>query len=382
MTERIHYDGAVVDLPLPLNPIILTTLLSNRRVAAQGRFVTNILVRYHPDVSTETAGTVAFAVSRLSSTNLQAISACVPSYTGPVWKPAQLNIPHSLVNVQEWLTENTPTLFLVADGARGNFTITCTIKLLISLADKAYTAYDPYEQLSYLTTQCYVGPVLEGFSLVSCMAIDLNKWRGTGMVINVDMTNAGGRTTNSRQGLRTPRDKCYIAVLFGCGSIYDWKYYGDNNAYSWHTNTDVMWSYDNTSPPTGQVSVSQLGSWRPVVGSTQEWAWIDTDTVYTTVNGNAMTFYYPCSYVVLYYYYAGVNIFDPTFRPMLLAHPGSKVPLPPGLARPNTRQYIPLFMTKMQALWSPYWKPVRDIQQNAQLEQAKASLECWPVTSL
>lgn len=380
MTERLHYDRVVVEPPLRLNPVTLATLLSRRHAALSGKFLTNVTVRYNPSVSTETAGTVAFGLSRLPDTTLQQISALSPNYVGSVWKPATLNIEKSLLNTQDWLTSRSASLYLVAHNSQGTFTITCTIRLLVTQSDKAYYTYDEYEQLPLLTTSCYVGPRLEGFSLACGAPDNLKTYNGNGVVINVDMTRATARTTRSSYGLLTPSSKTYLGVVFSLTGHYRWTFDSANRSMRWINSNHTLWSFNAQSPPTGAMDADDRGSSRVVIGSTAPWCWIESLYEYVNLSGTNFKFWYPYAVLVLYYYYPGVNIQNPDFRPSLRVHTRSLLPSPPGNAQPDKEQEVPLFMALMQALWSAYWHPDLDPLQKLQFTAAKRALEDWPTT--
>lgn len=203
-------------------------------------------------MSTQTAGTVAFGVSKTPETTLHSISALSPSYSGPIWRPAQLNIPKTLLNIQEWATAETTSYYLVAAGSGGNFTITCTLNLQVAQQDKAYYTYDRFEDLPYLTTLCYVGPRLEGFSLACGMALDINNWGGVGQVMNIDLTTGSGKTTMSSTGFCTPEEKSYIAVMFAFTRYVELDYNAYNDDQEWHAASDIIWVYTDKGPAWGQ----------------------------------------------------------------------------------------------------------------------------------
>lgn len=382
MTERIHYDNALVEPPTRLNPVTLATSLSKRRNALLGKFSTNLTIRYTPFVSTQTAGTVAFGVAQSPETTLHSISALSPSYTGPIWKPAQLNVPKSLLNVREWATSETNSYYLVVAGAGGNITITCTLHLQVAQQDKAYYTYDKFEDLPYLTTTCYVGPRLEGMSLICGMPINPDEWGGIGQVINIDLTRATGKTTTSSHIVCTPETKSYVAVQYAFGTQHKFEYDAYNAGLEWMPSTDVFYNYEDTGPPWGATRVAIVGRWRPIAGSPQGWCSIKPKSIRTTINGNAGTFWYPYTILLLYYHYPGVNIYDDSFKPGIYVHTKRVMPRPPGLAEPNEAQYIPMMMATMQALWSRYWYPDSTPLQTLQFTRAKQALEDWPTTEM
>lgn len=381
MTERIHYDNALVEPPTRLNPVTLAATLSKRGNALLGKFSTNVTVRYTPYVSTQTAGTVAIGISHTPESTLHSISALSPSYTGPIWKPAQLNIPKALLNTQNWATSETGSYYLVVAGSGGNITITCTVQLQVAQQDKSYYSYDKFEELPYLTTTCYVGPRLEGFSLVCGMPLDPNEWGGYGQTINVDLTRASGRTTSS-QAVCTPETKYYIAVMFSFGSQHKLEYDAYNASFEWHDTFDTLYNYEDQGPPWGATRVGITGKWRPVAGSTQGWCSVKGKSIRTTVNGSAYTFWYPYTILILYYYYPGIRIYDDAFKPGIRVQTKRILPRPPGLAQPNESQYIPLMMATIQALWSRYWYPESTPLQTLQFSRAKQALEDWPTTDI
>lgn len=380
MTERIHYSDAIVTPPTHLNPVLLANALSDRSTAALARFKTNVLIRYLPNVSTETAGTVAFAVAKVPHTALSTIAALQPSHTGPVWKPATLNIPKSLLNLQSWATADSECLYLVAANAQGSFAITTTLALASTTSKAHALTADPMIQLGRLSTVAFVGPRLEGFSLVCAAPDSPLTWTGEGISMNVDLTRATGNSTFAKsKGLRTPDNKPYIAVRFGMGSAYQYNYTTQNRDYDWRSSLQ-LYSYDSRNAPTGGITQTFVASWRPIHGSTNWWCDVRPHDYVQVINGVNYVMYRPLCLLVLYYYYPGIDIFRYDFSPKLLAHPEELLPVPPGQATPMKEQSIPLLMGTLQLLWSPYWLPIQERQQVEQLTNAKTALLDWPVT--
>lgn len=379
MTERIHYSDAIVTTPLALNPVQLANTLSNRKTVTLGRFKTNLLIRYLPNVSTETTGSVAFAVSQTPHTTLASIAAVQPSYVGPVWRPAILNIPKSLLNLQSWLAADSRSLYLVAANAQGSFSITTTLALATSTNKPEAPIPDPMLELGTLSTVAYVGPRLEGFSLVCCAPNNVGAWTGDGLAMNIDLTRATGKSTLASYGLRTPDNKPYVAVRFGMSSSYKWNYTTNNKSYSWKANTQ-LYSYSNRDPPTSALAASYHGSWRTINGSTSWWCDVRPTSSTGVVNGGSFTWYVPMCLLVLYYHFPNTDIFDPLFDPELFAHPGLRLPDPSGDAVVAAQQRVPMLMGILQQLWSPWWNPVNDPFQVNQLQHAKTALLSWPTT--
>lgn len=378
MTERIHYDSARIKPPFLLNPVTIANLLSGGRQISQGTFVTNLVIRYHPDVSTTTPGTVAFGLSTSILTTPQEIAATSPSYAGAIWQPAILNVPKSTVNTQTWMSANSPALYLVASAVTGSFSLTCTIKLVSTLL--APVSLSPREELERLSLLTYVGPQLEGFSLVCCIPQYIDQWQGNGLVLNVDLTRAKGNTTTSNYGLATPNNKDYVAVVFGCSPYATWNYNSQNSSASWKDYTRCIWQYNYRDLPSGAPPATYYGSWRPIKGSTSWWCDIRPATAGATINGSIFRTYQAIAIVVLYYYYPNTDVFASDFLPGIQANPGLIMPEPPGQAQPEQPTYVPLLMATTQLLWSPYWEPTLTEDQLVRFSTAKQYLQDWPAT--
>ena len=200
MTERLFIDACVVTLPLQLSPVTIASKLAPRSPQAQGRFLTAVSVRYQPNVSTATSGVVALGLTTEPNATIKTIAANEPNHIGPVWKPATIILPRDRLNLQEWSTQETPSLYLVGVNLAGHVTITCTLQLtLVTSWPLPAPPPNPLDQLAELDTTAYVGPVLEGFSLVCCAPYTLQpQWKGVGQVINIDLTR--GRSSQRYLG--------------------------------------------------------------------------------------------------------------------------------------------------------------------------------------
>lgn len=378
MTERVHYSEAPVTLPLPLNPVQLAEKLSNRTTVTLGRFKTNLLIRYLPNVSTETAGSVAFSVSKTLHTSFASIAAVYPSYVGPVWKPATLNVSKSILNLQSWSTADSECLYLASSAAQGTFTLTTTLSLVSSTArEEVDEPDDPYIDLAEISTVGFVGPRLEGFSLVCCAPSDLTDWRGDGVSINVDLTSAKALCSTAAIGLKTPTTKQYIGVRFGMSSSYNMTYDRRNRGFSWSSDSQLYSFRKDTA--VAAIEPTFFAQWRKIDGNPSGWAFIETSRTWEVVNGSRFEYYVPMCLLILYYHYPGTDIFDSNFKPGIIANPGRLMPLPPGAAVPEKIQSVPMLMGILQSLWSPYWKPLLDNEQFTRFEKAKQALLEWPV---
>lgn len=386
MTERLFVDACVVTLPLKLSAVSIANHLSPRSPQAQGRFLTAVQVRYQPNVSTETAGLVALGLTTTEDADLHTISANYPNYIGPVWKPASLQLPKERINLQDWAPLGAPSLYLVGHNVNGHVTITCTIQLTLAVTWPLPPApVDPLKSLPELDTQAYVGPVLEGFSLVCCAPTTLQpEWGGVGQVINIDMTRARGHTTTSTYGLATPNNRPYIAVRYGFGSSFEYRYNTANSAYSWKSNTQVVYSYTNKDASTSALAIKYYASWRPIQGSTEWWCDVRPSKQQFVLGGNTFNWYVPMTQLVLYYYFPEVDVFDTAFTPGVRCVPASVLPCPPGDAIANKPQLVPLNMGRNQQLWSWWWQPdfgadTAGKELQYRFTEAKYALTKWPV---
>lgn len=390
MTERLFIDACVVTLPLRLSPVDIASKLSPRSPQAQGRFLTTVNVRYQPNVSTATAGVVALGLTTDPSATLRTIAANEPHHIGPVWKPATLLLPKDRINLQDWSTQGAPALYLVGVNMRGSISITCTLQLTLVASwppplPPPPPPPDPIEQLVSIDTQAFVGPVLEGFSLVCCAPNVLQpQWKGVGQVINIDLTRANGSSSTSSYGLRTPETKPYVAVRYGFGANFKYNYNSNNTTYSWQSNSQVIYGYTDQNGQQSAVPVSYYASWRPIRGSTGWWCDVRPSLTQVVLGGQTFDWYYPMCQLILYYYFPSVNIFASDFTPGVYCLPNDTLPCPPGAAEANKPQLVPLNMGKMQQFWSRFWHPnfaLANLGNELQYRftQAKYAFTQWPV---
>lgn len=387
MSARIVCDRLVIqDQHFPLHPLTIIDALTTAAWCSEATFVTSITVRYTPNVSSDTPGQVVIAAARAVSTTHAAAFASSCKAIAPVWKSLHLVIPKEILNFQRWTREQSPHLWLSCLGVAGTVDISCTIRCATHLQLPQTVLPSLTDRVSRLETNCYLGPILAGFSYIGLMvnpgqSVAPFHWPGNGQVININLKNGDGVTTGHRY-IRTPENRNYVAVRYGFGSSFNYAYSSANNSYSWSSWRDTLATYTTKDSLSYAVPVSYYGSWRPVKGSTSWWAEINPK--YTRVaEGSPMTthdYYHPCTQLILYYEYPGVDIFAPDFKPSIKVTPGTDLPCFSGAAVPNRTQNLPLNVSLLQAVWSPHWNP--DLQQPNQLslfDSAREKLLAWPV---
>ena len=107
MTERIHVDTLLVDLPFRLNPVLIAHQLSPRSPASIGRFLTAVAIRYHPRVAASTPGTTTIGVS-INETPPERLRACSPLLVTPCWKGGQIHVSRESLCQQNMVHERNP----------------------------------------------------------------------------------------------------------------------------------------------------------------------------------------------------------------------------------------------------------------------------------
>lgn len=378
MTERLHISEALLAPHASLNPVRLVHALSRRHDVTLGKFRTNLLIRYLPNVSTETAGSVAFAASPTPHSTLSAIAALQPSYTGPVWRPATLNVPKTLLNTQSWLAADSESFYLAAAGHKGTFTITVTLSLTTTTIVRS-----PLYELTTLDLHAYVGPRLEGFSLAFVGPENVARWRGGGIVMNVDLTRGLGRSKDISQGFVTPDNKPYVAVRFGTTGAYTFTVNSQNSNYFWNE-VQMLDHYVNLPAPPGAITGLYFGTWRPIHGSTDYWARVQSKAYSVLVDANygpRIDTYYTYGILILYYSYPNVDIFSETFSPFVPATHGNKVPNPSGNVNAHKEATLSPLRGVIPTLWSPYWLPLQNPTILDQLARSKDALMDWPIVN-
>lgn len=384
MTTRIVVDRLVVDqFPFVLNPVRILDELVGVSFAQDARFHVSLVVRYTPSVSTSTPGQAFFSASIASSTQPATIAAHSPSVCTPVWKGCELIVPKDLLNPQRRTTSSQQWLYLNAAGFQGTVDISTTILATVLTLRRAV---NPVKDLQTLFTQCYVGPILAGFSLVFCLPQYLQpSWTGRGYAMNYDM-RAGRGITGNNLYIKTPGNKDYVAIVIGSGGVYDWKFQEGVPTPSFKTFKEFVWEYDNKeSGSNNGMAPNYFGSWTAIRGSANWWAEIRPRYTEYNIGGNYIKWYYPVTMLILYYEYPGVDVFDRRFEPSIKCDPDD-VPCPSAGQGVQYPSRVPLSNATMQCLWNPHWKPtVRDSTEGIELtdefSSAKDYLLRWPVYS-
>lgn len=387
MSARVVCDRLVVpDQHFPLHPLTIIDALTNARWCSEATFATSVTVRYTPNVSSDTPGQVILAVSRGVTTTPAAAYASACKAIAPVWKSLHLVVPKELLNFQRWTREQSSHLWLSCLGVAGSVDISCTIRCVTQLQLPRTVLPSLTDRVSRLETNCYLGPILAGFSYVGLMVNSAQSiasfyWPGNGQVININLKNGEGVTTGNRF-IRTPENRNYVAVRYGFGSSFDYVYTSANKQYDWKTWKDTLSSYTAKSDLAYAVPVSYYGSWRPIKGSTTWWAEINPKSTRVSEGqpSTIHTYYHPCTQLILYYEYPGVDIFAPKFKPSIEVTPGDDLPCFSGTAVPNKTQKLPLHVSFLQTVWSPYWNPNLKLPGQLSLfEAAREELTAWPV---
>lgn len=375
MSARIVCDRLIIpELPFKLDPYLILNALAPGKHCGLATFVSSVTVRYTPNVSSETPGQTVLAASTRGINSVREAHAAACKVISPIWKGASLVIPRDLLRFEDWSRNAQSSLWLSCVNVQGTVDISCTIKCAVQF--KLPTTPTITDRLTSLNTQCYLGPVLAGFSLVGSMPqIESGTWSGAGNVINIDLKDGTGKTTGNRY-IRTPEKRNYVAVRYGIGSV-EYVYTTANKNYSWNDYPDVVSKYISADPASGSANVFYTGSWRPIKGSTSWWAEVNTRK-HTT---GGVTRSYPCAQLILYYEYPGVDIFSPKFTPAIRVHPGDLLPCPSGNMSPNQEQKLPLNQSRLQVAWNTAWNPVlTNSPLLAELfENAKKEFTAWPV---
>lgn len=383
MSARLVCDRLVLhEFPFKLDPLLIANQLAPANWSGEATFVTAITVRYTPNVSSDTPGQVVLAAFTHGVTTVRDAHAAACKVISPVWKTAVLVIPKDLLRFENWSRSAQPSLWLSAVDVKGMVDISCTLRCASQF--KLPPPPQPpslEDRLTDVRTRCYFGPILAGFSFVGCMPYFQtgNLWGGSGSVININLRDGSGVSTGNRY-IRTPENKNYVAVRYGFGSNFDYVYTSANQNYSWKSSSNVVEKYTSRSDPSGTASVSYTGSWRPIKGNTSWWAEINPHYKNGMLNGVNTTTYYPCSQLIMYYEYPGVNIFSTTFRPHIDIEPGDNLPCPAGTKVPNKLQSLPLNHSLLQVAWNPAWRPyLNDFPWVVDMfETAKQEFEAWP----
>lgn len=383
MSTRIVCDRLVIPtFPFELDPRRIANELTNQGWIGQAKFATSVTIRYSPNVPTSTSGETIIAATQVGTTDFVALSAATCKAVTPVWKGTTLVVPKDYLNFERWSRTGSPHLWLGASGVRGTVVISCTIKATTAGMLTPTPSRDA--QLAHLNTYCFVGPVLAGFSLVSCMPYRPQPvWQGTGQVININLRDGKGTTTSSRY-IRTPDNKSYVAVRYGFGNSFNYVYTTGNKPYAWKSNTHVIWAYKEQSADWYNVPVNYYASWRPIKGSTSWWAEINPTSDNYLLGGVTTTWYHPTTQLILYYEYPDVDIFSSDFAPSIQVEPRSVLPCPPGDAQPSKVQLLPMNNSRLQSMWSAFWNPDLSLESAGRdlryrFEKAKYALTKWPV---
>jgi len=387
MSARIVCDRLILqDSQFPLNPLLIVDAITDAKWCSEASFVTSITVRYTPNVSSDTPGQVVLAASKQPTSTPAAAYASACKVIGPVWKSLHLVIPKEILNFQRWTRENDPHMWLSCVGVAGSVDISCTIRCATHLHLTKSILPSLTDRVSKLDTACYLGPILAGFSYIGLMVRDVQSiasfyWPGNGQVININLKDGTGITTGHRY-IRTPENRHYVAVRYGFGSSFNYAYSSSNASYEWKSWKDTLASYTMKDSLSYAAPVSYYGSWRPIKGSTSWWAEINPKYTRVTEGTPLAThdYYHPCTQLILYYEYPGVNIFASDFKPSIQVTPGSDLPCFSGNAAPNKTQMLPLNVSLLQTAWSPHWNPNLQIERQLSLfEDARDKFSAWPV---
>nr|WQF62316.1 MAG: hypothetical protein [Pigeon-associated tombus-like virus] len=373
MTERLFLDRVVVpSFPYPLNPQSLLNLVAPRTRPPQARFVTAITISYHPNVSTATPGECCIAAALDALPDLRACQAATWKATGPVWRKLSLVIPRQSANLQKWSTQDTACLQLSAHGLSGTVTITCTVVAVTngSLPRPPNALCD----LSSLDAKVALfGPKLDGFSFVSCIPpAPQPVWTGSGNCMNVSFLNGTGNV-KSNLYICSPSNKPYVVVRYGFGSNFQYRYNSKNSNRSWRSNSYVIREFNNNTT-SNSVGANYYASWTTIYGSTSWWAEIVPNSTYYQVNGG-MTWYHPCTHLLLYYDYGNTDIEAQGFAPDVGVFPGDILPDPLPGANPNAAYSLVLNEQQPQLTFDPDWYGTETEAQQQQLENERAQLE-------
>lgn len=374
MSVRLVCDRLIVDeLPFKLDPLHIATRLLPANSCGEATFASSVIVRYTPNVSSETPGQTVLAVFTRGVSTVREAHAAACKVISPIWKSSSLVIPKDLLRFEDWSRSSQPSLWLSCVNPLGTVDISCTIKCAVQF--KLTPTPTLEERISTLTTKCFLGPVLSGFSFIGCMPSKVSAtWGGNGNVININLKNGTGITTGNRW-IRTPETRDYVAVRYGFGNSFGYSYTSANQKYSWQSFSYVLSKYTNAVPAPGSADVYFTGSWRPIKGSTSWWAEINP-----TKETSTGPYYHPCAQLILYYEYPGINVFSPDFTPSIRVRPGDMLPCPPGTMLPNLEQNLPLNHSRLQIAWNAGWKPQLTNSPFAveMFQEAKEDFTAWP----
>lgn len=372
MSARLVCDRLILtELPFKLDPLLIANTLIRSGCCGEATFASSVTVRYTPNVSSETPGQTVLAVFTRSVSSVREAHAAACKAISPIWKGTSLVIPKDLLRFEDW-SRGSPSLWLSCVNIQGTVDISCTIKCVVQF--KLPPTLSLEDRISTLTTKCFLGPVLAGFSFIGCMPSKISgTWGGNGNVININMKTGIGTTTGNRW-ICTPEKRDYVAVRYGFGNSFGYAYTSANQKYSWQSFSSVLSKYTSAVPAPGSADVYFTGSWRPIKGDTSWWAEINP-----TREPNSGP-YFPCAQLILYYEYPGINVFSNDFDPSIRVRPGNMLPCPPGNMIPNLEQKLPLNHSRLQIAWNAAWKPLlADSPFVVEMfEQAKEDFTAWP----
>lgn len=383
MTARVVVDRMILrDFPYALNPAKIVNDLTGQQWSREATFLTSLVVRYTPGVSSETPGTTYLAICSRPSTELPVLAAAEPKIVTPVWKGAAMVVGKEQLNPQRFVVEDSKWLYLNQHNSRGTVDISCTI---LTTTFVYQHTINPASALSTLNTRCFVGPTLAGFSLVMCMPkYPQPQWKGRGYTMNFDLRSGRGITSNNLY-IKTPANRDYVVIKIGSAGVYD-EYYPDGQSRPPFRNyKEFLWEYDNSGATDSDgMQPEHFGVWAPIHGSDSWWADVRPRFQDFNLGGFVYKWYYPFTLLYLYYEYPGVDVFDARFEPSILCELGEEIPYPSAGAQPNRQNRVPLGNSLTQCLWSAIWGPMFDdptegIEQLDELTAAKNQLITWPV---
>lgn len=385
MSQRVFLDRAlVVNFPLQLNATQLLALSGNKTGSQRAQFRTDLIVHYVPEVGANTPGQVMLGFATRPLTRDKDILACSPLRISPAWRPCALRIPKSLLQRARWTDEDEACPHLCAVGMRGQVTITCTLICL----NTSTLIPPPPPALSDLSTRCYVGPQLVGFSLCACMPQNIQpQWNGRGLCLNVSFLN-GLETVKSSRYIASPKTGKLIAVRYGFGSNFNYTYNTANKGRTWKSAFGAT-IHDVTNNPgdssSTAVQYNYGGSWTIIDGDTSWWAEINPTSYTGVLGGMTITWYYPCCQLILYYDYGDVDVVSSEFWPGITIDPETCQPAPPqGWTDPAVDVELPLNSLRTTLLIPPQWtiadKQIHGTKPTVlkNLETGKETLIDWP----
>lgn len=379
MSERIFFNEAVITGDVSLNPVSLIATLKGSVTQQRAKFLTDVVIHYHPSVPASTPGQVYLAYREQPAPLDYLPVACKPLFVGPVWKKGFLRIKRDLVSAQQWLTLGDSTPWLLVRGAQGTITLTCTVLAL------QYSVIPPPlpEQLEDINTEAWAGPILAGLSLVFYGA-DMPQTNAGGVCMTIDFKKGTGVMTNNLY-IRTPETKPYLCVRYGTfPSGCTFTYSSKNQGISWKSNSHVIYSMATISSNLGYIP-NYYASWAAINGSAS-W-WLETRAGSYRIEGAGGNAWRPYNMLFLYYDYGDVDIFDSKFVPSVTILPSAEQPSPSPGFKPGEVQQLPLHVSKMPSLISKYWNLSMDptygtqVQLLDRLEELKQQIVSWPVNT-